>query len=471
MQNAVLREIPSLPSPPALPLLGHAMALDEDTFHLVLEAWARELGEYYVFRIMSKPFLVVSNTEAIQRMLRERPDGFRRGARVREVIDEIGASGVFTAEGERWTRQRKLVMAAFNATHVRAFHDPVTAITERLLGVWRRAAEQGRPVDAIAELMRYTVDVTTKVAFGQDLNTLEQGEGELQQHLARFFATVNRRLRAPFPYWRYLKLPRDRAFERSRERVEQLVFAIIREARAEVEREPSRAASPRNLLEAMLAARDADDPKARLDDQEIYGNVLTLLLAGEDTTALTMAWMLYYMATQPEVARRMREEVDAELGDAPLPCSPEQVRRLEYVAAVAQETLRLKGAAPLMFIEPTQDAVIGDVAVPAGALVVTLTRAAANKDAHFSEPHRFDPTRWLADRRDATHHDARAAMPFGTGPRICPGRALALLECSMVAAMIVRHFDVGLADSARPVGERFDFTMRPDALLIRFTPR
>lgn len=471
MQNAVLREISSLPSPRGLPLLGNTLALDEDRFHLVLEDWARELGEFYVFRIMRKPFVVVSNAEVIQKILRDRPQGYTRGARLRDILDEIGASGVFSAEHERWTRQRKLVMAAFNATHVRAFHDPVTAITRRLLGVWQRAAAEGRSVDALAELMRYTVDVTTTVAFGRDMNTLEQGDGELQQHLARFFATVNHRLRAPFPYWRYLPLSRDRAFERSRATIEKVVFEIIRDAREALERDPARAAAPSNLLEAMLAAHDADDPKARLADDEIYGNVLTLLLAGEDTTALTMAWMLYYMAKQPEVVARMRAELDAKLGDAVLPESPEDVRGLDYVAAVAQETLRLRGAAPLMFMEPMQDVTLGDVAVPANTLIVVLTRAAANKDAHFSEPERFEPERWLGTRADLPHHDARAAMPFGTGPRICPGRALALLECSMVAAMVVRHFDVALAEPERPVAERFDFTMRPDALNIRLTAR
>jgi cytochrome P450 len=390
--------------------------------------------------------------------------------RVQQTIDEMGGSGVFTAEGEQWTRQRKLVMAAFKSTQVRGFHDTVSDITLRLQRLWQAAADEGRPIDAVSELMRYTVDVTTTIAFGQDMNTLERGAGHLQQHLARYFATVNRRLRAAFPYWRYVKLPRDHAFERSRVEIEKVVFAIIREARATLERDGASTEAPRNLLEAMLVAH-ADDPRARLSDQEIYGNVLTLLLAGEDTTALTMAWMLHFMALHPEVARRMRDEVDAKLGDADLPASAEDVQALEYVAAVTQETLRLKGAAPLMFFEPIEDAIVHDVAVPANNLVVVLTRAGANKDQHFSDPQTFKPERWLEGQVESANHDRRAALAFGTGPRICPGRALALLECSMVAAMVVRHFDVALVDTGRPVHERFDFTMRPDNLRIRLSAR
>ncbi|MFV8749031.1 cytochrome P450 [Nannocystaceae bacterium ST9] len=472
-ETSRLRELSSLPGPRGLPVLGNMLALDPDRFHLVLEGWAREFGDYYVFRIMTKPFLVVVDSEAIQKLLRERPRGFRRGARVREVIDEIGARGVFTAEGEDWTRQRKLVMAAFKSTQVQTFHDTVAAITERLLRLWRVAAREGRSIDVVAELMRYTVDVTTTVAFGQDMNTLEQGAGELQQHLARFFAAVNRRLRAPIPYWRYFKLPEDRVFERSRVVIEKVVFDIIREARAALERDEARARQPRNLLEAMLAAHDADDPGARLTDEEIYGNVLTLLLAGEDTTALTMAWMLYFIGTHPEVAARMRAEVDALLGEGvDLPASSDDLHALEYVAAVAQETLRLKGAAPLMFFEPVEDAAIDDVSLPAGNVVVVLTRAAANRDRHFSDPHAFKPERWLKQIGARTdQHDARAAMAFGTGPRVCPGRALALLECSMVAAMVVRHFDVEVVDTGAKIDERFDFTMRPDNLRIRLVAR
>ncbi len=472
MNKLVLRELSSLSGPRGLPVLGSLLALEAERLHLVLEDWAREHGEYFVFRIINKPVLAVANADAILKLLRERPNGFRRSTNVREYIEELGAKGVFSAEGERWTRQRKLVMAAFNATHVRSFHDTVARITDRLLRHWRAAAKRGEPLDAVAELMRYTVDVTTSVAFGQDMNTIEQGEGELQQRLALYFGTLNRRLRMPFPYWRYVKLPSDRAMERARAEIEKVVFGIIREARATLEREPARAESPRNLLEAMLVAHDADDPRARLTDQEIYGNVLTLLLAGEDTTALTMAWMLYFLATHPEVARKLREEVDAQLGDAELPRSAEDVHALEYASAVVKETLRLKGAAPLMFYEPLADTVIGDIAVPAGTLIVTLTRAAANTEEHFSNPQAFVPERWLDGQAGRpAQHDARAAMPFGSGPRICPGRALALLECSMVAAMVVRHFDVQWVDTGTPVGERFDFTMRPDHLRIRLVPR
>ncbi len=464
----VTRSLTNLPGPRGLPLLGNMAALEPQRFHLVLEAWAREFGDAYVFRIMAKPFLVIADTEVIHKVLRERPAGFRRGARVRDVVDEVGARGVFSAEGERWTRQRKLVMAAFKSTRVQTFHAQVGVITARLLGLWRVAASEGRSIDVVAELMRYTVDVTTSVAFGQDMNTLEQGEGELQQHIARFFATVNRRLRAPLPYWRYIKLAEDRAFERSRVAIEQVVFDIIRVARERLERDPSHAAEPRNLLEAMLSARDADAGSG-LSDDEIYGNVLTLLLAGEDTTALTMAWMLYFVALHPEVASRMRAEVDGLLGEGDELPEGEDLPALEYVAAVARETLRLKGAAPMLFFEPIEDTLLDDIAVPAGTVVVVMSRAAANREQHFADPDAFVPERWLVSQ--GARVDPRANLAFGSGPRICPGRALALLECSMVAAMVVRHFDLELVDTGKPVDERFDFTMRPENLRIRLAPR
>jgi cytochrome P450 len=469
---APARQLSTLRGPRPLPFLGNLLQTDLEQMHLRFEEWARRHGGLYVFWMGPKPVLIVSNTELSQKILRDRPRGFRRMSPIEAAMREIRAHGLFSAEGDDWTRQRRLVMAAFNTGHMRACHDQIAAITRRLEQVWRGAAERGEPVDLLQDLMRYTVDVTCAVAFGVDMRTVDQGTHPLQRNLEVLFGAINRRVLVPFPYWRYVKLPADRAVDRAIPEVERVIRELIQEARAEMARDPARAASPRNLLEAMLAARDVEDPAARLSDQEVYGNVLTTLLAGEDTTSSSIAWMLYYMAKQPEVQARVREEADRELGEAEVPRSPEQSQRLAYIAAVAQETLRLKSAAPLIYLESLKDTVIGDVAVPAGTWVIVLTRILALKDENFRDPTVFDPSRWLeAAPSSSGRHEPRAALAFGGGPRICPGRALALLECSMVGAMVARRFEVSFANAGVRVDERLDFTMEPKNLRVRFARR
>jgi cytochrome P450 len=470
--TSLARQLSTLRGPRPLPLLGNLLQIDLEQMHLRFEAWARRHGGLYVFWMGPKPALVVSDTEITHKILRDRPRGFRRMSALEAATRELRAHGVFSAEGDDWTRQRRLVMAAFNTGHMRACHDQIAAITRRLEQVWRGAAERGEPVDVLQDLMRYTVDVTCAVAFGVDLRTVDQGTHPLQRNLEILFGALNRRVLAPFPYWRYVKLPADRAVDRALPEIERLISELIQKARAEMESDPARAASPRNLLEGMLAARDAEAPTARLSDQEVSGNVLTTLVAGEDTTSSTMAWILYYMAKYPEVQARMQQEADRELGAAELPRSPDESQKLRYIAAVAQEALRLTSAAPMIYLESLKDTVIGDVAVPTGTWVILLTRLLALKEENFHDPTVFDPTRWLqAAGSPSGRHEPRAALAFGGGPRICPGRSLALLECAMVGAMVARQFEVSLAKPDVRVDERLDFIMEPKNLRVRFARR
>jgi cytochrome P450 len=460
-----------MPGPRPLPLLGNLLGLSIKRLHLDLEKWARRYGDVYVFRLGPKPVLVISDTALLQQVLRDRPEGFRRLSAMREVVDEIRATGVFTAEGDTWSRQRRLVMAAFGTSHLREGHASIAEITRRLGRLWQGAAERGEPVDVLRDLTRYTVDITSVVGFGTDMNTIERGTHALQRHLEVVFRMVSRRMNMPFPLWRYVKLRADRELDRSLAEVEQVILDLIRKTRAEIDAEPARAAAPRNLLEAMLSARDASDPSARLSDREVFGNVFTLLLAGEDTTANTLAWMLYFMATSRGVQGRMQAEADALLGGAEVLENHEDIPKLRYTTAVAHETLRLKSAAPVQFCEAGADTRVGDVEVPAGTAVILLTRLVALRDENFYDAATFDPTRWLGAAPPGGRHEPRAALAFGSGPRVCPGRALSLIECGMVGAMVARRFDVSLEPSGAAVEERFAGLMRPEGLRIRLTPR
>lgn len=465
-------DLTSLPGPPGLPLVGNLLDLRVDRLHLILEAWSRRYGDVYRVQLGPRTIGIVSDLELVQRALRDRPAGFRRWRPIQEVIEEIGAGGVFSAEGEDWRKQRKLVMTAFQSGHLRASHGRIAAITLRLRDRWREAARRGDAVDALGDLGRFTVDVTTTVAFGRDTRQVDRADDPLQQRIGAVFAGISRRMLSPVPYWRYVRTPAERALEQAFAEVRAEMLALIRETQAELARDPARAASPSNLLEAMLLARDADDPRARLSEHEVLGNVITLLFAGEDTTSDTMAWMLYYMALRPDVQARMQAEVDAELGAVEVPASPEAAQRLRYVGAVGQEALRLRSAAPVIFLEACADTALGPLSLRQGDRLVLLTRRVALKQGSFSAPEAFSPERWLGEgpAREGTH-EPRAALAFGSGPRVCPGRTLALVEAAMVGAMVARWFEVSLVDPRARVEEELGFTMKPKGLRVRFRER
>jgi len=460
-----VRRIRDLPGPPGLPLLGNLLQIDRTRLHLIAEAWCRTYGDYFRFRIGSREYLVIADPEAIAAVLRDRPDGFQRTAGLNAAAREMGFGGVFSANGEQWRRQRPMVMASFDPAHIKSYFPALVRVTRRFAGRWQRAAAAGGTIDLQADLMRYTVDVTAGLAFGADINTLESDRDVIQSHLDKVLPALFARLMAPFVLWRWIG---DLALGRHLAALHRAVDGFIAAARQRMDADPRLRARPTNLIEAMIAARDTE--ASGLDDADVAGNVLTMLLAGEDTTANTLAWMIYLLERNPAAMQRARDEVRAVLGAEPLPARYEQLSRLPFVEACAHETMRLKPVAPIIIKQAVHDTAVAGIAVPAGQLLVCLMRPAAVEERHFPNAQAFDPARWLADAPNRAATSARrVAMPFGAGPRLCPGRYLAMLEMKMVIGMLLGGFEVESvgAPGGGEAREQLAFTMAPVGLRMK----
>lgn len=461
-----LRRLDELPSPRGLPLLGNLHQLDLPRLHNVLERWCAEFGSPFMMRFGRMQIFVSADAGLLQQALRDRPEGYRRVRAIESVLSEIGANGVFSAEGEAWRPQRKLIMQALNATHFRAFFPTLQAITARLHRRWDAAARRGDAVEMTADLVRFTVDVTTALAFGEDPNTLEQQGDVIQDHLALVFPTIFARINAPFPYWRTFRLPRDRRFDRAMQAINAHVDTLIERARRRMRDDPSPA--PRNVLEAMLAARD--EPDSGLDDAVVRANVLTLLLAGEDTTAHTLAWTLYFLAQDGARQDQLHAAAREVLGEAPVCPDFEGVRRLDAFEALAHEATRFKPIVPLIFLEPLADVELAGVRLPAGTPLFFVLRPAMLDERHFAGAGEFRPERWAAGH-GLQPHDMRAYVQFGAGPRVCPGRHLAGVEIRLVLSMLARHFTLQLAVEPAAIREVMAFTMMPSEMPVRLSLR
>lgn len=465
--GTAIRQLADLPAPRGLPLLGNLLQLDVPRLHLVFEDWCRRLGSPYRLQLAGKAVYVSADPDVLQAVLRERPERFRRVRQIQDCLAELGGNGVFSAEGEAWRPQRKLVMSSLNATHFRGFFPTLAAITQRLHRRWQAAAIEGRTVEMTQDLVRYTVDVTTALAFGEDPNTLERDGDVIQDHLALVFPMIMERINAPFPYWRWIKLPRDHRFDRAMAAIQRHTEQLIVNARQRLRDAP--ASEPRNVLEAMLRARD--EPHSGVSDADVHANVLTLLLAGEDTTAHTLGWTLFQLAQHPQWQQRLQGVADEVLGAAAVCASYEDVRRLDLFEATANEATRLKPIVPLVFLEPNEDVVLDGTALPRGTPMFFLLRPAMLDDARFADAATFDPGRWSAGHHPERAHDTRAYMQFGAGPRVCPGRHLAGVEIRLVLSMLARHFNVELAVDPGSIREVAAFTMMPSAMPMRLLPR
>jgi cytochrome P450 len=242
----------------------------------------------------------------------------------------------------------------------------------------------------------------------------------------------------------------------------------VRETRQRLAEQPAIDRQPANFLETLLLAQDQHG--AGLTDQEIQGNIITILLAGEDTTAHTLSWLLYLISEHPEIQRRMQLEADSVLGAETLPPDLGALEKLPYIEAVAQETLRLKSVAPMLYLEPIKEVELNGFRIPQGVTLMLLSRHGALQQQNFNDAQAFKPGRWLA-ADPACPHNRNAFIPFGAGPRFCPGRNLALLEIKMAIAMLCRNFTVFREASGQPVRELFSFTMMPENLNVRLQKR
>jgi cytochrome P450 len=360
-----------------------------------------------------------------------------------------------------------MVMASFAPGHVRAYFPSLVKVTLRLQGRWRRAAREGRDIPLQADLMRFTVDAIAGLAFGKDINTLESGEDVIQRHLDKVLPAIFRRVLSIVPYWRWFKTAADRDLEHSVAVINSTILEFVGQARQRLRDEPLRREQPSNLLEAMIVA--ADQPGSGLDDRHVAGNVLTMLLAGEDTTANTLAWMIHLLQRHPRALQRVQQEVRT-LAPDPAAYGFDQMEQLVYLEACASETMRLKPVAPFIALQALRDTVVGDVAVPQGTHVWGVLRHDSVGERLFERPQAFEPERWLESSALPLSTAAkRAAMPFGSGPRMCPGRYLALLEMKMAMAMLLSSFDIEAVDTpdGGPAEERMAFTMNPVGLRLR----
>lgn len=466
---AYRRRAADLPGPAGIPFLGNALQIDSRRFHADLERWEQQYGSLYRFRLGAQTIVVTSEKDEIMRLLRDRPEAVQREQRVSRIIDETATQGLFTAEGDLWRQDRKLVMQAMTPDVIHAYFPEFQRQMARLLARWRSLLQAGRKIDLLRDLKAFTLDITIGIAMGEDINALENEADRLQEDIQFVFDRIARRVTAPVPYWRWVKLPADREVQMRFARIRESVAGFIAQSRARLDADPTRRARPANLLEAMLVARDA--PGSGLTDQNVIGNAITMVFAGEDTTSTSIAWALHYLSTDAEAAGHLAEESDAVLGQRDMAGDAAMLGRLPYLDAVVSESMRLKPVAAFLNLQSHEPVVLSDTLIDAGTPIMVLLRRASDNAHPQPDGEKFMPQRWLGGGSLAMDAVNRTIMPFGGGPRFCPGRYLAMVEIRAILLMMAKNFRIVQDAGAPPVDECFQFVMAPDALPVSLVLR
>jgi cytochrome P450 len=384
---------------------------------------------------------VLNHPDLIEEVLVTKARHFIKHGPLRQARPSLG-NGLLTSEGDFWRQQRKLSQPAFHRDRVAAYAATMVAATERMLAGWG----DGQVRDVQDDMMRVTLEIVAKCLFDADVSGDAADCSAAMETLIRSFnARVNRWVKLPM----WLPTASNLQFRRAMGRLDRIIFAIIAERRASGE-------DRGDLLSMLLHAQDEDDGR-RMTDRQLRDELMTLFMAGHETTANTLAWTWMLLAQNPAAEAKLHAELDTVLeGRAP---TIADLPRLVYADRVITEALRVYPTVWLLGREAVEPCTIGGATVPVG-LTLWMSQWVLHRDARFfDDPESFHPDRWGEGLARRIHR--YAYFPFGGGPRICIGNSFAQMEAVLLLATIARRYRLLLVPGAvvRPFPT---MTLRPD---------
>jgi cytochrome P450 len=461
IQDDKVKTLSDIPGPKPKFILGNITEFSMATIHKYVAKVAKEYGSIALIKIGPKPFVIISNPDTLRTILKQRPDKFGRISTIATVFESMGLLGLFSSEGEAWKRQRQLVMPGFKPALVKAFYPTMVETSNKLSAVISSSLSDDSvnvPFDIQLLFKKFTTDITTKLAFGGDFDCLQADDTVLQTCLKVIMPMINSRLKSPFPLWRYIKLPKDYALDRSIKTVKRHLKDFIESAKVNL----VAGAEPSNILESMILA--SDDEGDGFTEDELFGNAMTLMLAGEDTTSNTLAWAVHYLAKDQELQEEVYQEIKHNLsGRVP---TWEELDSFPLTYACLQEAMRIKPVVPFGSAGALQDVVIEGYAVPKGTPLMLLINYEGHNDETFPEPDKFDPKRWIELPQEKIKSNEKASMPFGGGARICPSRALSIMEMKAALITILSDFRFTHHNGVATTDDCVEFTLVPKNLKV-----
>ena len=384
---------------------------------------AQTYGDVACVELLGQRYYLVSHPDDIEAVLVKHARVMLRD-RHSVVLERALGKGLLTSDGERWRHQRRLMAQAFVPRRIQSYGAAMARVTDAGLRRWRDGAE----VNVHQEMSRLTMEVVADVLFGSGLAAQDVAVvRDSMETVNEFFANSPEAV-VLLPAW--VPTPRNRRMNAAVASLDALIYQIIARRRAGEPRD--------DLLGTLLAAQDDDG--ARMSDGQLRDEAMTLFLAGHETTALALAHTLYLLGTHPEVAERLRAELDAVLGDR-LPTA-DDARALPFTERVLKESLRLYPPAWTTGREAAEEVEVGGYRIPKGAQILASPWVVQRDARWFPDPERFDPDRWEGARGKETPRFAY--FPFGGGPRVCIGSHFAMLEATLMLALIARRWRVEL---------------------------
>lgn len=426
------------PGPDGFPVLGNTLQFGRQTFDF-LQQCREEYGDVVYFEVLGQPFYQLNNPEDIHHVLVDNNGNYTKGSFLTKQFGEFLGKGLLLNEGDDWRRQRHLVQPAFDPDRISIYAEMMTDYTERLLDGW----EAGTPRNIHTDMTQLTLEVAASTLLDIDIR---EESSELRSAFHDITEEFRKRTARPVSLPQWVPTPRNHRYQHALEQVNEIVYEIIARRRAE----------PGNGVVSMLLEA-SDEPSTTVNDKQLRDEIVTLLFAGHETTAIALTFTWYLLATHPRQEERLVAELDDVLDGEPPTMSA--VPDLKYTRKVLKESLRLYPPVFGILREPVRDDQIGGYQIPAGATVAMNQIAVHHDPQFFDDPKAFTPERWSDAFEESLPEFAY--FPFGGGPRRCIGERFAMLEATLVVATIAQQYHLELV-SDRDLTLKPSVTTRPD---------
>ena len=386
---------------------------------------ARDYGDVVRLRYLHVPICLLMHPRDIEYVLVTNPANFTKSADYRALARVLG-NGLLTNEGKPWQRQRGLIQPAFRRENILSYAPVMSRAASAMLESWT----DGESRNVHTDLMAVTLEIVAQCLCGTEVMGVTDRVGKAMEVITdRFMTDAGQALLLPFDLPDFLAPARRNAIRVLKE----IINGIIRERRASPQ-------PPGDLLDTLLHARDADGHP--MSDAQLRDEVMTLFLAGHETTAIVLSWTCYLLAQHPQAEAKLVEELKTVLGSREP--TAEDVPRLRYMEMVLKESMRLYPPVWRIARKAIADCEVGGYRVTAGTNIFIFQALTQRDSRFFANPDVFDPERWREDPIRSGKIPRFAYFPFGGGSRICVGAAFAMLEATLLLAMIQQKFHLDL---------------------------
>ena len=393
----------------------------------------RQYGDVVRYRPAPEPAYLINHPEDIKQVLVLNNHNYTKETYINHMFKSAVADGLLTSEGEVWRQQRRLIQPAFHRQRIDNLGGLMIEETGKLLKKWSEYASKGQAIDITSEMSTLTLSITGKALFGVDLGSRASSVG----HAVDMAADL-------------LEKPRHARFQEAFDSTDRIVYGIIEERRKSN-------LDTGDVLSLLLTARDEETGQG-MSDQQLRDQVITLLLAGYDTTASAITWTWYLLSQNPSITDKLYDEVDRVLAGR-LP-EYEDLSDMPYSRMVFDEALRYYPPAWILGRKALEDDELGGYDIPGGTIIAISPFAVHRHKDFWEDPEKFDPERFSPERSEGRHHFAY--LPFGAGPRQCIGNNFALMEAGLIIAMIAQRYRLQLVPGQ---------TIKPEPIFILRPPR